>query len=317
MRGSNFGTRLPRACLISVLTLVLGLVFYLHAQDGSDGPDLGQPGTVRSLQVVHPITDLASIRVLSWNTDHGEHLDAVTAGLARNPADLCLCQEVDWGTSRTGGSDVSAMLARRLGLNLSYAVEFEELSQGSQRRAFIGQATLTRLPVLRSRILRFAHQSGFWKLHGWIPSSVPLFQRRVGGRVALVTELQYPDRLLVVYNAHLESRSYGRIQMQQLDEILSDLSDNYKPDTAVILGGDLNTKYFPSLFLHKLQKLGFRSAAGDRIERTHTIAMALDWIFVRGPFRIESGGVGQDWKGSDHFPIRVQLTPSGAKQVGR
>lgn len=192
-------------------------------------------------------------------------------------------------------------------MNLAYAVEFEELSQEERTPAFIGQATLTRLPVRRSRVLRFQHQSGFWKPRDWLPSSLPLMQRRLGGRVALVSELEFGGQLLVVYNAHLESRSYGRIQDEQLDEILSDFGRSYSPQTAVIVGGDLNTKYFPSWFLHKLQKAGFRSSIGDRAERTHTIAFALDWVFVRGPLQVKAGSVEKSWKGSDHYALRAEL----------
>jgi endonuclease/exonuclease/phosphatase family metal-dependent hydrolase len=131
-------------------------------------------------------------------------------------------------------------------------------------------------------------------------------QRRLGSRIALVTELELAGRPLVVYNAHLESRSMGRIQAAQLDEILADLA-KYPAGTAAIIGGDLNTKYFPSVFLHKLEHAGFRSATGERIERTHTIAMALDWIFVRGPITVEDGRVRRDVRGSDHYPVYAEL----------
>jgi endonuclease/exonuclease/phosphatase family metal-dependent hydrolase len=248
------------------------------------------------------------MHVVSWNVDHGHDLERLVAAMGRNRSDLCLLQEVDWGAKRTAGEDIGGRLARELGLNLAYAVEFEELSQEGAAPAFIGQATLTRLPVRRSRVLRFEHQSGFWKPRDWIPSSMPLMQRRLGGRLALVSELDFGGRLLVVYNAHLESRSYGRIQNEQLDEILADFGGSYPANTAVIIGGDLNTKYFPSWFLHKLEKAGFRSALGERVERTHTIAFALDWIFVRGPVRVETAAVERGWKGSDHYALRAELS---------
>jgi endonuclease/exonuclease/phosphatase family metal-dependent hydrolase len=261
---------------------------------------------VRQQSLVTPQT-LSSVRVVTWNIDHGDNVDQLASAMAAGRADLCLLQEVDWGTKRTGKADVAGELGRRLGLNLAYGIEFEELSQEEGDPAFIGQATLTRLPVRQSRILRFEHQSGFWKPRGWIPSSLPIMQRRAGGRVALVSELEFAGRPLVVYNAHLESRSYGRIQDKQLNEILADLDRNYPPETAAVVGGDLNTKYLPSWFLRKLQKAGFRSALGERVERTHRIAFALDWIFVRGPLGIESGRVEKSWKGSDHYALRAEL----------
>lgn len=200
------------------------------------------------------------------------------------------------------------VLAERLDMNAAYGMEFEELSQAKgDTPAYIGQATLTRLPLGEVRVLRFKRQSSFWQPHRWLPSSLPLMQRRLGSRITLVTELQFAGKLLVVYNPHLESRSMGKIQMEQLDEILADLDGHYPPGTNAIIGGDLNSKYNPSVFLHKLQKAGFQSALGDRIERTHKIAMALDWIFVRGPFTLTEGKVDKTAPGSDHYPIEVRL----------
>jgi endonuclease/exonuclease/phosphatase (EEP) superfamily protein YafD len=92
-----------------------------------------------------------------------------------------------------------------------------------------------------------------------------------------------------------------------LNEILADLEQHYPAGTSAMIAGDINSKYFPSVFLRKLQKEGFRSALGERIERTHKIAMALDWIFVRGPFTLEEGAVQRSAKGSDHYPITARL----------
>ena len=260
----------------------------------------------REINIVAPDPNVQTLRLVSWNIERGVELDLIASELDRNPADLLLLQEVDLNTSRAHEKDVAAELARRLRLNASFATEFEELGQEKEGPAYTGQATFTRLPIRQVRVLRFKHQSGFWKPHSWIPSTMPLMQRRIGSRIALVSELDFHGRLLVVYNAHLESRSAGPIQSAQLDEILADLK-RYPPQTAVILGGDLNTKYLPSIFLHKLENEGFQSATGEKIERTHTIAMALDWIFARGPVRLEEGQVRRNLKGSDHYPIYAEL----------
>jgi endonuclease/exonuclease/phosphatase family metal-dependent hydrolase len=191
-------------------------------------------------------------------------------------------------------------------MHVAYAVEFEELSQENGRPAYIGQATLSRLPILKSRVLHFHRQSGFWKPRAWIPSSLPFMQRRLGGRVALVTELEFSGRRMVVYNSHLESRSAGPIQAAQIDEMLADLSQ-YPAGTPAILGGDLNTKYFPSNFLHKLERAGFHSAMGERIEKTHKIVFALDWLFARGGIQFDNGAVRRDIQGSDHYPVYGRL----------
>lgn len=244
---------------------------------------------------------IQSIRVATWNIERGIELNRIGSELAENSADLLLLQEVDWNTVRSGRVDVAKELADRLRLNLAYGIEFEELSQEREGKAYIGQATLTRLPIRKSRVLRFERQSGFWKPHAWIPSSMPLMQRRLGSRIALVTELEFAGRLLVVYNAHLESRSMGAIQGEQLDEMLADLQ-RYPPGTPAIIGGDLNSKYFPWVCLHKLERAGFHNALGERVERTHRILLALDWIFARG-VAIQDGAVRKDLTGSDHYPV--------------
>ena len=297
---------MKRVLWIASLVSALG---FLYAESPAPGatPDVPPSDFNNPRQIVTFPVDgrMRSIRVATWNIDRGTELNTIASELAQNFADLLLLQEVDWNAVRSGRLDIAKALAERLHLNLSYAIEFEELSQERGGKAFIGQATLTRLPIMTSRVLRFRMQSGFWKPHDWIPSSIPLLQRRRGSRIALVTELEFAGRPLVVYNAHLESRSMGRIQSEQLDEMLADLK-RYPPDTPVLIGGDLNTKYFPSTFLHKLERAGFHSATGSRIERTHAIAMTLDWIFARG-VKIEEGTVRRDLKGSDHYPLYAEL----------
>lgn len=291
---------------------LVGALAFVYAESPLPGatPDVAPADFNAPRQIVaFPANGrLRSIRIATWNIERGVELSRIGPELEKNAADLLMLQEVDWNAARSGRLDVAKELADRLRMNLSYAIEFEELSQEHGGKAFIGQATLTRLPIRGSRVLRFERQSGFWKPHHWIPSSIPLMQRRLGSRVALVTELEFAGRPLVVYNAHLESRSMGALQEAQLDEMLADLK-RYPPETPVIVGGDLNTKYFRTGFLRKLERAGFHSATGDRVERTHRIMMTLDWIFARG-VTIEDGTIRRDLKGSDHYPLYAQLIAS-------
>lgn len=267
--------------------------------------------TPREETFVPSIDAKKSIRVVTWNIDRGTELKLIGDELQKNPADLYLLQEVDSNTKRAENVDEAAVLAKRLKMNMRYAVEFEELSQESKQQessnpAYTGQATLTRLPIRNARILRFQHQSGFWKPRDWIPSSLPFMQRRLGNRIALVTDLEFAGKPLIVYNLHLESRSMGKLQDEQLDEVLADMK-RYPPNTAFLVAGDFNTKYLPSIFLHKLERAGFHSATGNRVERTHKILLALDWIFVRGPIRVEDGRVNRNLEGSDHYPLYTEV----------
>ncbi len=104
-----------------------------------------------------------------------------------------------------------------------------------------------------------------------------LFQRRLGGRIAIVNELEFGGRTLVVYNAHLESRSGGKIQDAQIDEMLADAA-KYSADTPIILAGDFNTKYNAKQLTNArlAAEAGWRSAFGrQNTAHTHTIIFSL------------------------------------------
>lgn len=293
-----------RRCLAGFLFLPGLVVLGYPAEAPTLPPAFAAPVIIRSSSAA---PRQGPLHVLTWNIDRGTHYTQLLGSLQHLEPDLLLLQEVDSGTARTGGKDIARDLASALGLHAVFGIEFQELSQEQGAAAYTGQATLSRLPVRAARILRFAHQSGFWQPRPWIPRSIPLLQRRLGNRIALVTELDLAGKLLVVYNLHLESRSYGRIQFQQLDEVLADCLARYPPATAVLLGGDLNSKYLPGRYLKKLQQAGFTSATGQQTPRTHTIAMALDWLFARNLPAWQNGSVDHTATGSDHYPVTARL----------
>jgi endonuclease/exonuclease/phosphatase family metal-dependent hydrolase len=201
---------------------------------------------------------------------------------------------------------VARELAQKLGYNYAFGVEFQELSQSVDGRpAYHGQATLSRWPIAKTRILRFEGQSSWWKPYLWIPD-MAFFQRRLGGRIALVTEISIGGTNVVVYNVHFESRSGGKIQTAQLNEVLADLK-HYPAGTPAIIGGDFNSKYHPFAVLHSLEAQGFHSVLGERVERTYWAIGRLDWIFYRGPWHVEEGKVVRGTHASDHDAILAEL----------
>jgi endonuclease/exonuclease/phosphatase family metal-dependent hydrolase len=248
----------------------------------------------------------ASASILNWNIERGKHLDDIKAQIRQLKPDLCIFQEVDLGARRTHGEDVAKELAQAFAMNYVFAPEFQELGQGTaEEPAYHGQALLTTLPVRSSRMIRFQHQSGFWKPRRLLASSVPLLQRREGGRVALTAELDNGGKPLVVYNLHLESKGTGQLRLEQLEEVLDD-AQRYPKETPVIIAGDFNSFTNHSSLIPRLRQAGFRSAFGDQRVRTHVVAGALDWVFVRGAIECEHGQVLRV-PGSDHFPIHVDV----------
>ena len=82
-------------------------------------------------------------------------------------------------------------MAHFLNLNYVFGMEFQELGEGTAARpAFHGMATLSPWPLSKARIIRFGDQSRFWTPHWYVPD-LPVFQRRLGGRIALVTEAPF------------------------------------------------------------------------------------------------------------------------------
>ena len=194
----------------------------------------------------------SSIRVVDWNIDRGLQLSGIIEFLADAKADLIILQEVDINARRTHRLNVAREIAQKLRLNYVFGREFQELTQGSRTSpAYHGQATLSAWPLSNPRILRFQRQSNFWRPRWYLPDIEP-FQERIGGRMALVSEVNIAGKLLVSYNLHLESRGDNNLRRSQLLECLDD-SGQYKSTVPVVLAGDLNLNVDPDgcLFRHQ------------------------------------------------------------------
>jgi len=131
-----------------------------------------------------------SIRVVDWNIDRGSQLRSIIDFLGDANADILILQEVDINARRTHRLNIAEEIARKLRLNYVFGREFVELTQGSNASpAYHGQATLSRWKISNSRIIRFREQSSFWKPRWYKPNLDP-FQERLGGRIALVSEIK-------------------------------------------------------------------------------------------------------------------------------
>src|SRR5262249_31765929 len=149
-------------------------------------------------------------------------LAAIADFLRAADADLILLQEVDRHVRRTGYLDISLELARTLELNYVFGREFNELSGAPQSQpAYHGSATFSPWPLTGGRVIRCQRQSGFWKPRWYVPRT-ELFQRRLGGRIALVCEAQIRGRTVIAYNLHLESKGPDSLRVEQLREAAED-----------------------------------------------------------------------------------------------
>src|SRR5258706_4000326 len=163
-----------------------------------------------------------SIRVVNWNINRGVRLQKVIEFLASAKADVFLLQESDLNARRTHHLNVAKEIAQKLQMNYVFGREFQELTQGSRASpAYHGQATLSRWPLSNSRILRFQKQSNFWRPRWFLPEVEP-FQERLGGRIALVSDINIAGKMITTYKLHLRSRGDDGLRCAHLSEALVD-----------------------------------------------------------------------------------------------
>jgi len=111
-----------------------------------------------------------SLRIVDWNIDRGQQLQGVTDFLASANADILILQEVDVNARRTHRLNIAETIARKVKMNYVFGREFQELVQGSKDSpAYHGQATLSKWPISKPRLIRFSRQSHFWQPHWFLP----------------------------------------------------------------------------------------------------------------------------------------------------
>jgi endonuclease/exonuclease/phosphatase family metal-dependent hydrolase len=142
------------------------------------------------------------------------------------------------------------------------------------------------------------------------------FQERLGGRIALVSEINIAGVSIVSYNLHLESRANDELRLAQFDEVLKD-ARAYKPACLTVIAGDLNLNASNRVPAEAIARAGFIQAVpSGRLATTparHLLEPGrhIDWAFVRGSMQTDKGRVHNSIKASDHYPISFEIGLSG------
>ena len=161
--------------------------------------------------------------------ERGVHLEELGDFLEHCPAvrplDVILANELDDGCVRSGGRDTTLALAKRLGLNAAFGLEFVELVNEADPKGFHGNAVFSRWPIRRARALRLPEQ------YNWYFDR----QRRIGGRLAVLAELAVAGTPVGVASIHLENRTHGPGRQVQLEAVLA-AAEAMFPGMPVLLG---------------------------------------------------------------------------------
>jgi endonuclease/exonuclease/phosphatase family metal-dependent hydrolase len=254
-----------------------------------------------------------SFRVVDWNIDRGTQLQGILEFIRQAKADVILLQEVDLNAKRTHRLDIAHEIARTLQLNFVFGTEFQELTQGSQQSpAYQGQATLSPWPIKNGRLIRFRRQTKFWEPHWYLPHIEP-FQERLGGRIALVANIELGGQTMITYNLHLESKEDDTLRVSQLNEVLVDAGSASKNGPALI-AGDLNLNAAEGEAATALERAGFRDGIGLPDVRTRPgrgmfdQGRSIDWIFLSGGLNGQNGRIHRNVRASDHFPVSSEVS---------
>lgn len=198
-----------------------------------------------------------SLGALVFNMERGVHLEALGDFLESSPDvqpfDIILANEMDDGCVRSGSRETARLLAERLGMNYVFGLEFIELAHGEDPKGFHGNAVFSRWPILNAKIVRLPEQ------YNWYHDS----QRRIGGRLAILAELDVAGQRVGVGTIHLENRTHGEGRRIQLEAILREAEAMF-PGLPVILGGDLNTNTFDGRDKKTIQEIADNPALQRR-----------------------------------------------------
>ena len=206
-----------------------------------------------------------ALGMLVFNMERGVCLEELGDFLETCPAvrpfDVILANELDDGCVRSGGKDTTLELAKRLGMNAAFGLEFIELVNGEDSKGFHGNAIFSRWPIKRAKAVRLPEQ------YNWYFDR----QRRIGGRLAVLAELDVAGTPVGVGAIHLENRTHGPGRRAQLSAVLAEAEAMF-PGMPVILGGDLNTNTFDGR-----DKDATRAVAGSPELQRRCLEDVADW----------------------------------------
>jgi endonuclease/exonuclease/phosphatase family metal-dependent hydrolase len=291
-----------------------------------------------------PSFDHGSIRILSWNIEHGRSPGQIAETIALIAPEVACLQEVDWGCERSGSVDVLEAVARYTGMYGLYTVEFLEVPSPSRVSRLkgggaTGNALLTRLPPTTAFRVDLPITVDWHPLadRSALPSSVRRRikrEPRIGRRCAIGAEFKVDGRNLLVSSMHLEDK-FGGVsgRWSQYSSAVREVEIRRGSTGIGVAAGDFNT--LDSRLARLLYPDSDATALGKPRHTTEAswwrdvllpsagytdpfspsdwtlqvwplFRAKLDWITTRGA-EVYQCGVGS-LSGPDHRPIWVDIT---------
>jgi endonuclease/exonuclease/phosphatase family metal-dependent hydrolase len=243
----------------------------------------------------------APLRVLTYNIHAGKdaaqqhNLERVAAVIRDAGADVVLLQEIDRATTRSGGEDQVATLARLTGMNSAFGKSLDY--QGGE----YGIALLSRFPLDSVRLVQL---------------EVTPPQERSGAsyepRIALHAIARAPHGAVHIVNTHLDPGAAPTYRHQEIIGLLAHLAYTVPPDAPLIVGGDLNarpnTREIAALMLVFSDAWAACGSGGAGYSfPAHAPDRRIDYVMLRRS-RCTNARV-LDAQPSDHRPLLVTVIP--------
>lgn len=179
-----------------------------------------------------------TLKVLSWNVQHGKSIDKLMQLPHFQAADVLMLTEVDKGMVRSGNRHITRYIAEKMGYHYAYVTDFLEDKLGiskEQTRNFTkrhscgmtGKAILSRYPLENVRAIRLPQMI----------SGIARKERRLGSQVVLMADVETRQGIVSLACCHLASHASPPFRRLQVD-LLLDVLPRRRP---CLLGGDLNS----------------------------------------------------------------------------
>ena len=236
-----------------------------------------------------------ALHPLVFNMERGvclaETVDFLTDCPDIQPYDLILANELDFGCARSGERDTTAEIAKTLGMEYVFGLEFIELADAAL--GCHGNAVFSRWPITWAEVFRLPEQ------YNWYNDR----QKRIGGRNAIFVKLDVGGQEVGAVSIHLENRTDGAGRRVQMKAVLDEVERVF-PGIPVVLGGDLNTNTFDGRDKAAIKHLG---------EHPEELAAAIREADVYEPLLQDCTAAGYDWAqaSGDGICTRRKPLPTG------
>lgn len=206
-------------------------------------PEINQIELNNTLSAGH--CDPSTVTITAWNLERGRYwakaVDLIQSSPALKTSDILLLSEMDYGMARSHNHHTTRDMAKSLQMNYAYAIEFLELSLGSDAEqiqyqgvqntcGYHGNAILSRYPLTQLQLLRFPG------IEKWYQSD----QCRLGGRIALLADVQLGQYTVTVVSLHFESGWHSGSEREQQSQWLVETLKPISAQHPIIIGGDFN-----------------------------------------------------------------------------